>query len=630
MTFKNEYKTQKKTINNTSILFSYLIGNLGTFLLFYLISFGLMVGFLANSNDFYNIYAYIFEVRLSIGGEPSSKVMFLDNNMNPIAIDRNQIETSNIVSESLSHLKAVLIFSGCISLILGCLFTLIVNRLLSLGFGRDSKFIRGGVLVEPAEMAKTTKAIIARERKSDWNARKPGTPHLDIGGIKIPYSFERTHISISGDTGAMKSRQIKYIIDTLVERDAKAVIYDPAGEFTEEYFREGYDIMLNPFDNRCPHWSIFNESKSLIDFERAAQSFFPDTKDEKGQHWIEAGRLVFAWALYLLYKRSPNIPTSEDIIELFTAFDEEEVTDKNGNTKTIEVRRLEKHLQGTLAEPEINSKSPQHASDVLATIIPKIKAIYFLEELHDRPTFSIKDWVKDDSDRRRVFIRANQGEIGVIKPLITAWFDIYIQAMLSLNRSDDRESWLMVDEAQSLHRIQSLQDGIFQGRKHGLTVCLGYASLNRCGELYGEKAFKQMVSMCGINSIYRIKEPSAAKWSAEMLTEREVIEEMDSISISDNHNQTGSSEQRKSYKLATPSEIQLLNEGELYLVLKGDMPVTKLKLKYKHRPIVSEGFIQREAAFNTVKVKYDELSQDDANVIRRGNELTNERDPFVC
>lgn len=37
------------------------------------------------------------------------------------------------------------------------------------------------------------------------------------------------------------------------------IVYDPTGEFTEAFYREGKDILMNPLDSRSPNWNVWNE-----------------------------------------------------------------------------------------------------------------------------------------------------------------------------------------------------------------------------------------------------------------------------------------------------------------------------------------------------------------------------------
>ncbi len=52
-----------------------------------------------------------------------------------------------------------------------------------------------------------------------------------------------------GDTGTGKSTLIKQLLQQIADRGEIAIVYDPAGEFTESFYKESRgDWILNPLD----------------------------------------------------------------------------------------------------------------------------------------------------------------------------------------------------------------------------------------------------------------------------------------------------------------------------------------------------------------------------------------------
>lgn len=49
------------------------------------------------------------------------------------------------------------------------------------------------------------------------------------------------------------------MMDQVRAQGKRAIVYDTSGEFTATYFREGKDIILNPFDARSPNWNVWRE-----------------------------------------------------------------------------------------------------------------------------------------------------------------------------------------------------------------------------------------------------------------------------------------------------------------------------------------------------------------------------------
>jgi len=70
--------------------------------------------------------------------------------------------------------------------------------------------------------------------------------------LRIPRAAENKHILTVGETGAGKSTIIRQILFQVDERKHGAIVYDPAGEFIQQFYDERRgDIVLNPLDARC-------------------------------------------------------------------------------------------------------------------------------------------------------------------------------------------------------------------------------------------------------------------------------------------------------------------------------------------------------------------------------------------
>jgi len=73
-------------------------------------------------------------------------------------------------------------------------------------------------------------------------------------------NLEANHILLMGDSGSGKSSAIRQILRQIAQRGETAIVYDPALEFTPEFYSpERGDLILNPLDTRCPYWDIADE-----------------------------------------------------------------------------------------------------------------------------------------------------------------------------------------------------------------------------------------------------------------------------------------------------------------------------------------------------------------------------------
>ena len=100
-----------------------------------------------------------------------------------------------------------------------------VKRFRELKYGRR---LKGPIMLAPAKFNEALKADGLAIETSE-KASFPNKKTL----LRIPKSAEAKHIQIMGDTGTGKSTILKQLLQQIANRGEVAIVYDPAGEFTE-------------------------------------------------------------------------------------------------------------------------------------------------------------------------------------------------------------------------------------------------------------------------------------------------------------------------------------------------------------------------------------------------------------
>ncbi len=448
-----------------------------------------------------------------------------------------------------------------------------------LGSATNSKFIRGASIILDKQMVELIKK---RDEITDYF----------ISILPIPESKLRRHMGLFGDTGVGKSVTIMQLLDVFREKNEKAFIVDKSGEFIQHYYNPETDIILSPFDDRSAGWLPFYEAYDLQDYERLARSFIPTVNnDTQNDHWPEASVTVLTWLLFQLNNQKAN-PDIDDIISILTLQSEDVQENLLGDEVIVKSRKLNELLSGTLAELLIDPSSPEHTNGVIASITPKIRALYYLRGLEKRTPFSIRDWVNDDTQKGWVFVRVSEDQLDAVNPLITAWIDTFIKTVISLPKSQSRVINCVIDELQSFDKINTLSKAVFEGRKHGLRMMLGFTSVMELISKYGEHSIKAILSMLNTKVIFLTSEPDAAEWCAKILGEEDVKLDNQTISAGTNDNISMGDNRTKQY-VVMPAEVQMLPDLQAYVRFSGDWPITKIKNEWKDRPIVAVHFVKR-------------------------------------
>ncbi len=465
------------------------------------------------------------------------------------------------VLASLNQLKWHVFYSLIISIFTAILLTYTVIVVLR-KYGKESssasKRLRGAELVSEGELIKRiNSAGIAGD--------------LRVGNVPLPVGAETQHIYISGATGCGKGNAIKGVIDVIASRGQRFIIYDKSGEYVSKYYREDKDVILNPFDSRMPFWSPWNECETSFDYEMMAASFVPDIPNQKDEHWVDGPREVLSDLLLTLAQQ--DMCNIDDLLALSR--------DKN---------ELHDFLVGKSGASQLDPESPEHASSMISILSPKLRPMQYLRNIESDEYFSLREWVRTDSDRR-VFITCSQRQKRTLQPLMTAWIDIVISEILSLPEDRDRRLFTITDELASLDPVNSIYDGLNEGRKFGLCNIISVTSEEALKEKYGDKKAKTMIGMCATKVCYRCDEPDNAKWLADLFGEEDVQDSKQSVTLSDRNDSTNLHDQRSKRHILLPTEFMDLPDMTAILKLGKSLPIGKVSVPYKPRPDIAAPMI---------------------------------------
>jgi Type IV secretion-system coupling protein DNA-binding domain len=384
--------------------------------------------------------------------------------------------------------------------------------------------------------------------------------------FRIPRNLEASHILLMGDTGSGKSSAIRQILRQIAERGETAIVYDPALEFTPEFYSPTRgDLILNPLDTRCPYWSLGDEITRDETAMTIAAAFLPEKEYEK-EFFTDGPRRILAHLL-------KDKPQPRDILRMMA------------NPSNIESA-----IKGTPLAPLLDPAAPAQRAGVLSSLNMVADSFELLPEWeHTRPTFATAEWY--DERKRWVFLTSQPSYREKILPLHSVWLDLFILRMMGYcDIPNVKPVWFVLDELASLNKLPQLHAAVTENRKYGNPVVMGFQGRSQLEKRYGQDA-ETMLSQPATKIFFKTSEPRAAKWISDAIGEIEVERLKESRSMGLLRSKRSFAMEIATKPLVMPSEIAGLEPLHGYIKLGNR--VVPARLPYLKPKAKQLGFIER-------------------------------------
>ena len=437
-------------------------------------------------------------------------------------------------------------------------------------YGRDvmeDEQLRGAKLVE-------------KEKLIELLNQRDEASHYTIAGVPIRKGTEGNNICCVGAPQSGKSQAIRALLAQIRARGKKAVVYDPSGEFTQEFFREGKDIILNPFDERCPQWSVWNEVEEDHHIDSIGDGLIPITPTGD-QFFPPAARRLISDVIRVLGQNEAT-KTNKRLFE---------------SISLSTLQELHEMLAGTSGATYVDPKTEKTGINIKMQILNYLTPFRFLKDEGEK--FSIREWVREEDDSW-VFITTKEEQKEAIKPIISLWISTVIKATMSLPAIHKERMWLCIDEMPTLQKMDDLVLSLTNTRKYGLCHLIGLQDFSQSVHTYGKDVSSTIISTLQTKLILRVTDSDSAEKLSKIIGQMEVDEKNMSRSMGVTDGRDGDSfyGQRKERNVVMAAEIMNLPNLVGYLKIVGDYPVTKVITEYVPHTKNSEPFIARKKAYN--------------------------------
>jgi len=310
-------------------------------------------------------------------------------------------------------------------------------------------------------------------------------------GFRIPKKLESSHILLMGDTGSGKSNAIRQILWQVQKRGETAIVYDPAGEFVQEFYRpERRDLILNPLDARCPFWNLQTELDGRGIEDAIAAAMLPEKQYENG-FFTDAPRRVLGRLL-------SSGASVETLLEWMA-----------------DPAQIERRLAGTPQAAYLDRNAGPQRAGVLSSLNMIADSLALLPRSGEaKEWFDTGKWKYERT--QWVFLTSRPAMRERIRPLHSAWLDLLILQMMEPCVNPAKPVWFVLDELASLNKLPQLHTAVTENRKYGNPVVLGFQGRSQLEKRYGQDA-EAMLSQPATKIFFKTSEPRAAKWISETL-----------------------------------------------------------------------------------------------------------------
>ncbi|MBL0122920.1 MAG: type IV secretion system DNA-binding domain-containing protein [Betaproteobacteria bacterium] len=395
------------------------------------------------------------------------------------------------------------------------------------------------------------------------------SPGITLGGVDLAESLESLHLLVVGTTGTGKTTLMEEALSTIAERGDRIICVDPNGHFLSRFGREE-DIVLNPFDQRSPGWSLHNEVRRDWDFDRLGRSVIPDGLGSDAA-WYGYAQMLLAELLRVLMRNGD--PTTHSLLYWATSAPTE---------------KLQELLKDTAAAGLFDPNAGKALASVRFILTSQLQPHKYLLP----GDFSLRQWLADGQGS--LFITWRSDMLASLQPLVRCWSDILLSQILSLPPSQARRLWFVGDELAAVGRLSSLENALTMGRKHGLRVMAGLQSVSQLERLYGRESATVLRSCFRSLVVFGVArtDPDTAEAMSRALGDCELDREQLSTTQGMQGTSKSANLHRVKERLVLPSEIASLPNLTAYLALAGNEPIRKIRISPQNLPVIAPAMME--------------------------------------
>ncbi len=345
--------------------------------------------------------------------------------------------------------------------------------------------------------------------------------------IQTTEALETSHLLIMGGSGAGKTTILWPMINQIIKRGDKAIIFSYKGDF-EQKIGTGDIIgkqfaLLAPWDNRSALWALGKDIRTRLDAEALAATLIPEPNGGSNDPmWINGSRSLIVGIVSDIQREYGEKWGFAELAKRIS----EALSDFSILRKIIE--KESPHVANIIAggaENRTTSSFLATVSSYMTNVINLGVAAHDLKVQASGKQWSVNRWLSDLSKIPKITILGFRPSAKALSQAFCA--SVIEQIVLKLSDLPDvsperRRIWLILDEVPRLGKVPSITEALEVLRSKGVRLILGAQGIDQIEEVYSKNTARSWTTQTATKVFGRITDPESQRFAAGIIGEHEL------------------------------------------------------------------------------------------------------------
>lgn len=333
----------------------------------------------------------------------------------------------------------------------------------------------------------------------------------DSETIPLTSSVLSKHLLYTGTIGTGKTTAMFQLLHQLIGKmtdDDVMVIFDTKGDFKEEFYRPGKDVVISSDAKATAYWNIFKEVRINGDdyieenlLEIVSSLFEEKIKRSNAPFFPQAAKdVLFGIMSYIIYK---NEPEDLDNAELYAYLRDANIND------VVDALMSIGDLRGII-DYIYNGGDGSEQTQGVYSELRNVANELFVGNFRKRGDFSVREFVRNKGGKI-LFIEYDLSIGKVLTPIYKALIDLAIKESLSRDKSEGNV-FFVIDEFKLLPNLYHIDNGVNFGRSLGAKFIVAMQNIQQIIDGYGYEKAYSILSAFGTSIAFRVTDKATKEF----------------------------------------------------------------------------------------------------------------------